>query len=72
MAIGGGDAAVSERRRWADHPEHLLLTVWLVIGVAAGIFFFLMKSRRNYEGLPELPASPAGLVVTPVAATRLA
>lgn len=34
------------------------MTTWLVIGVAAGIFFFLMKSRRNYEDLPELPASP--------------
>ena len=33
------------------------MTVWLVIGVSAGIFFFLLKSRRNYEALPELPAS---------------
>ena len=37
------------------------MTVWLVIGVAAGIFFFLMKSSRNYEGLPELPASPGAM-----------
>jgi len=29
-----------------------------VIGLAAGIFFFLVKSRRNYEDLPELPRNP--------------
>lgn len=34
------------------------MTAWLVIGVAAGIFFFLMKSRRNYEDLLEIPANP--------------
>ncbi|MEP6538250.1 MAG: glycosyltransferase family 2 protein [Bryobacteraceae bacterium] len=34
------------------------MTVWLVIGVAAATFFFLLKSRRNYMALPELPVRP--------------
>jgi chlorobactene glucosyltransferase len=34
------------------------LTTWVVISLAAAIFFFLLKSRRNYENLPELPARP--------------
>jgi chlorobactene glucosyltransferase len=37
------------------------LTNWLTISVAGGIFFFLLKSRRNYERLPELPVSSGPL-----------
>src|SRR5436190_16935281 len=32
------------------------MTTWLVLAVAAAIFFFLIKARRNYESLPELPS----------------
>ena len=34
------------------------MTVWVVILLSSGIFFFLLKSRANYEALPELPTTP--------------
>lgn len=34
------------------------MTIWVVLIVSFGIFFFLVKSRRNYIALPELPCSP--------------
>ena len=48
------------------------MTIWLVVGVSAGIFFFLMKSRRNYEALPELPvcAGPMPQDVTVIIPAR--